>query len=173
IQYYLDNYSCVFWQHGHGKRRHGCHTARYRKQQDFHHRSHWQDRENIMKAQPPLCPNAGFSLLETMLALAILSIGLLALAGLQVTALRGNMFSRTMAIAVSIAEQRLEELKNTPYANIAAESATQVTASNMNFTRQVTVADGPVANTKAISVIVSWQEKSQTHTLPINTIIGQ
>ena len=126
-----------------------------------------------MKAQPPLCPNAGFSLLETMLALVILSISLLALAGLQMIALRGNTFSRSMATAVSIAEQKMEQVKNTPYANIAAESATQVTASNMNFTRQVTVADGPLANTKAVSVIVSWQEKSQTHKLPIATIIGQ
>jgi len=126
-----------------------------------------------MKAQQSLGPNAGFSLLETMLALVILSISLLALAGLQMIALRGNTFSRKMATAISIAEQRIEELKNTPFAAIAAEPATQVTASNMNFTRQVTVTAGPLATTRTVSVIVSWQEKSQTHTLPIATIIGQ
>jgi hypothetical protein len=78
-----------------------------------------------------------------------------------------------MTTAVSIAEQRLEQLKNTPYSDIQAEAATQVTASNLHFTRQVTVTNGPLPNTKSVSVLVSWQDQSKTHTLPIATLIGQ
>src|SRR4029434_150067 len=126
-----------------------------------------------MKVQPSIGPNAGFTLVENMLTLAIMSVGLLALAGLQITALRGNDLSRRMATAVSIAEQRIELLKNTPYTNIRAETASEVTASSLHFTRQVTVTDGPLPNTKSVSVIVSWQDHSKTHTLPIATIIGQ
>ena len=101
------------------------------------------------------------------------AVGLLALAGLQITALRGNAWSRSITTAVSIAEQRLEQLKNTPYSDIQAEAATQVTASNLHFTRQVTVTNGPLPNTKSVSVLVSWQDQSKTHTLPIATLIGQ
>ena len=126
-----------------------------------------------MKVQQPICPNAGFTLVESMLTLAIMSMGLLALAGLQITALRGNALSRRMTTAVSIAEQRLEQLKNTSYTNIQAEAATLVTASNLQFTRQVTVTNGPLPNTKSVSVLVSWQDQATTHTLPIATIIGQ
>ena len=126
-----------------------------------------------MKVQPSIGPKAGFTLVESMLALAIMSVGLLALAGLQITALRGNDLSRRMTTAVSIAEQRLEQLKNTPYTNIQAEAASEVTASNLHFTRQVTVTNGPLPNTKSVSVLVSWQDQSQTHTLPLATIIGQ
>ena len=108
-----------------------------------------------------------------MLTLAIMSVGLLALAGLQITALRGNALSRRMTTAVSIAEQRIEQLKNTSYTNIQAEAATPVTASNLHFTRQVTVTNGPLPNTKSVSVLVSWQEQSKPHTLPLVTIIGQ
>ena len=126
-----------------------------------------------MKMQQSIGPNAGFTLVESMLALAIMSVGLLALAGLQITALRGNALSRSMTTAVSIAEQRLEQLKNTPYSDIQAEAATQVTASNLHFTRQVTVTNGPLPNTKSVSVLVSWQDQSKTHTLPIATLIGQ
>jgi type IV pilus assembly protein PilV len=126
-----------------------------------------------MKVQQSIGPNAGFTLVESMLALAIMSVGLLALAGLQITALRGNALSRSMTTAVSIAEQRLEQLKNTPYSDIQAEAATQVTASNLHFTRQVTVTNGPLPNTKSVSVLVSWQDQSKTHTLPIATLIGQ
>ena len=126
-----------------------------------------------MKVQQSIGPNAGFTLVESMLALAIMSVGLLALAGLQITALRGNALSRSMTTAVSIAEQRLEQLKNTPYSDIQAEAATQVTASNLHFTRQVTITNGPLPNTKSVSVLVSWQDQSKTHTLPIATLIGQ
>ena len=126
-----------------------------------------------MKVQPSIGPNAGFTLVESMLTLAIMSVGLLALAGLQITALRGNDLSRRMTTAVSIAEQRLEQLKNTPYTNIQAEAASEVTASNLHFTRQVTVTNGPLPNTKSVSVLVSWQDQSKTHTLPLATIIGQ
>ena len=126
-----------------------------------------------MKVQQSIGPNAGFTLVESMLALAIMSVGLLALAGLQITALRGNALSRSITTAVSIAEQRLEQLKNTPYSDIQAEAATHVTASNLHFTRQVTVTNGPLPNTKSVSVLVSWQDQSKTHTLPIATLIGQ
>ena len=126
-----------------------------------------------MKVQQSLGPNAGFTLVESMLTLAIMSVGLLALAGLQITALRGNALSRSMTTAVSIAEQRIEQLKNTPYPNIQAEAATQVTAANLHFTQQVTVTNGPLPNTKSVSVLVSWQDQAKTHTLPLATIIGQ
>jgi type IV pilus assembly protein PilV len=126
-----------------------------------------------MKVQPSVGPNAGFTLVESMLTLAIMSVGLLALAGLQITALRGNDLSRRMTTAVSIAEQNIEQLKNTPYTNIQTEAASEVTASNLHFTRQVTVTNGPLPNTKSVSVLVSWQDQSKTHTLPIVTIIGQ
>ena len=126
-----------------------------------------------MKVQQSIGPNAGFTLVESMLTLAIISVSLLALAGLQITALRGNALSRRITTAASIAEQRIEQLKNTSYANIQAEAATQVTASNLQFTRQVTVTNGPLPNTKSVSILVSWQDQSQTHMLPIATIIGQ
>jgi type IV pilus assembly protein PilV len=126
-----------------------------------------------MKVRPFIDPDAGFTLVESMLTVAIMAVGLLALAGLQVTALRGNDLSRRMTTAVSIAEQKLEQLKNTPYTNIQTEAASKVTASNLHFTRQVIVTNGPLPNTKSVSVLVSWQDQSQTHTLPLATIIGQ
>ena len=129
-----------------------------------------------MKAKQLLRSNAGFTLIESMLTMVILSISMLALAGLQVSALRGNALSRRMATAVSVAEGKLEQVKNTFYTNIQSEAATQITVSNMNFTQQVTVTNGPLANTKAVSVTVTWQDKMQTgavtHTVPLATIIG-
>jgi len=131
-----------------------------------------------MKAPPLFCPNAGFTLLESLLALVILSLGLLTLARLQISGLQGNAWSRDMTTAVAIAEEKTEQLRNTPFANIQAESATQVTVSNRNFTKAVSVTDdapdGLAGTTKTVRVIVSWQDsKRKTHTVQIATIVAQ
>ena len=125
-----------------------------------------------MNVQSSSCPHAGFTLIESMLTLAILSLSLLALAGLQVTALQGNARAQRMTTAASIAAHTIEQFNHTPYTTIAAEAATQVTASDLDFTRRVTVTDGPLPNTKSVSVLVSWQEQSMTHTVLMATIIG-
>jgi type IV pilus assembly protein PilV len=116
----------------------------------------------------------GFTLIEIMITLVILSIGLTALAGLQVSAIKGNTFSKRMTAAVSIANQKLEQIKDTDYANILSESSTQITQSNMRFTRQVTVTNNsPLANTKTVNVTVTWSDGSNSHSVPITTIISQ
>jgi type IV pilus assembly protein PilV len=116
----------------------------------------------------------GFTLIEIMITLVILSIGLTALAGLQVSAIKGNTFSKRMTAAVSIANQKLEQIKDTAYANILSESSSQITQSNMSFTRQVTVTNNsPLANTKTVNVTVTWSDGSNSHSVPITTIISQ
>jgi type IV pilus assembly protein PilV len=116
----------------------------------------------------------GFTLIEIMITLVILSVGLTALAGLQVSAIKGNTFSKRMTAAVSIANQKLEQIKDTDYANILSESSAQITQSNMRFTRQVTVTNNsPLANTKTVNVTVTWSDGSNSHSVPITTIISQ
>jgi hypothetical protein len=100
-------------------------------------------------------------------------MGLTALAAVQISAIRGNAFSKRMTTAVSIADGKMEQIKNGSYASIISESATQVTQSNMNFTRQVTITNGPLANTKTVNVTVSWSEGSKSHMVPITTIVSQ
>jgi type IV pilus assembly protein PilV len=127
-----------------------------------------------MRSKPTVKSKEGFTLIEIMIALVVLSIGLIALAGLQMSAIRGNTLSKRMTTAVSIANARIEQIKNMPYANIQSESSTQVTESNMTFTRQVTVSnDIPVADTKTVNVTVTWKNGAKSHTVPISTVITQ
>jgi type IV pilus assembly protein PilV len=127
-----------------------------------------------MRSQSSINSEEAFTLIEIMIALVVLSVGLVALVGLQISAIKGNAFSKRMTTAVTIANARLEEIKNTAYANIQSESSTQVSASNMNFTREVTVNnDSPVLNTKTVNVTVTWKDGSKSHTVPISTIISQ
>jgi type IV pilus assembly protein PilV len=116
----------------------------------------------------------GFTLIEIMIALVVMSIGLTALAAVQISAIRGNAFSKRMTTAVSIADEKIEQLKSSPYANILSESSIQITQSNMNFTRQVTVKDNDLLpNTKTIIVTINWSEGSKSHSVPVTTIVSQ
>jgi type IV pilus assembly protein PilV len=56
----------------------------------------------------------GFSLIEVLVGLVFLAIGLLAIASLQVTSVRGNFFSHNLMQATYAAQDRLEFLKNLP-----------------------------------------------------------
>jgi general secretion pathway protein I len=116
----------------------------------------------------------GFTLIEIMIAVAIISIALLALAGLQVSLIRGNALAQRMTAAISVAEQKIEQIKKTPYAAIQSEPSTPVPASGFTFTSQVTVTNNsPLANAKTVNVAVTWSDSLTTHTIPFSTIIAQ
>jgi type IV pilus assembly protein PilV len=127
-----------------------------------------------MKSKPSISIEEGFTLVETMIALVVLSVGLVALAALQTSAIRGNAFSKRMTTAVSIANEKMEQLKNSSYANILSESPTQINQSNMNYSRQVIVTNNsPLPNTKTVNVTITWSEGSKSYSVPIITIISQ
>lgn len=122
-----------------------------------------------------LSNDSGISFIDLMLAVVVLTIGVLALADLQTISARGNNSSQRMNAAIAVAETKLEAIKGTLYGNIVAEAPTPVTASGLTFTRQVTVtSNSPVANVKTVKVIVTWSDSAGiTHTVPMATIVSQ
>ena len=132
----------------------------------------------------PLADTPGFSFIDVMLALVVLTIGILALADLQIVSSRGNTATKYTTAAANIAEQKLEALKGMVYTNIVAETPAlvdesgnppQAGYSGPTFTRQMTVTNNsPVANSKTVKVIVTWTDKAGfTHTVPMSTVISQ
>ena len=53
--------------------------------------------------------NGGFTLIEVMITFAVLSIGLLALASMQTTAIRDNTFSSGLTEPSALAQHKMEE----------------------------------------------------------------
>ena len=62
----------------------------------------------------------GFSLIEVMVAIVILTVGLLALAQMMVMATNSNNLSGRMTSCSGLAKEQLERLKSTPFYSVPA-----------------------------------------------------
>lgn len=102
----------------------------------------------------------GFSLIEVLIAMAIFSVGILGLAGLQIRAFRGNQAARLQTEAVHLAEAHLEELAALAYDDpaLAPGSYSRSGAGPAGrFNLQWTIRkDAPINGTKTIRLRVSW-----------------
>ena len=113
----------------------------------------------------------GFTLVEVLVAILILSIGLLAMVGMIGVAIQASAFSSKMSLATRSAQEKLEEIKSTPYANVTAGSEAEDAD---GLTRSWTVADDtPIVNTKTIQATVTWVDrKGNTRTVAFNMVIS-
>jgi type IV pilus assembly protein PilV len=109
----------------------------------------------------------GFTLMEVMISIIILSVALLALAGLQIISIRGNAFGGTMTEAITLARDKIEDLKRDDWSNVAAGNDTQVVR-GINYARNWAVQT--VGQTKEVTVTVSWD--SGNHQISIGTTLA-
>jgi type IV pilus assembly protein PilV len=107
---------------------------------------------------------SGFSLVELIVGLAILTVGLLAVAGMQGVAVEGNAASKNLTSAVFLAEAKLNELKAGGYSSLAGGTVNdQNNPVNEQgqpggiFRRSWTISNHG-ANMKRITVAVSWKD---------------
>ena len=108
----------------------------------------------------------GFSLIEMLIALVILSISLLALAGLMATTTKNNSFGSHMTEAVTFAQDKLEELKVTSWGNIVPGTdplpRPGSTGINYNRTWNVSILANPTPPPndllKTVTITVNWND---------------
>jgi type IV pilus assembly protein PilV len=106
----------------------------------------------------------GFTLIEALVGMIILAVGLLAIAGMLLTSVKGNYFSNHLTQASYIAQDRLEYLKTLPitHASLIAGTHTSqpeagpVTSSGQVFSRSYTVVVN--GNLRTITYTVTWND---------------
>jgi len=116
----------------------------------------------------------GFSLIEVLVAVVFLAIGVLAIAGLQVTSVRGNYFSNNLMQATYVAQDRLEFLKNLPFNSPQLQTNQYnegtATVSGIVFNRTYEVVTG--GNLKTIRYTVTWNDGVH-HNITFSTVRSQ
>jgi prepilin-type N-terminal cleavage/methylation domain-containing protein len=133
--------------------------------------------------------DAGFTLVEVLVAVVVLTVGLVSLAQLLAVSVRMHQLSRNTEVATQLAEQKFEELMKL---NFVTEAAVQVTPNgadtlntdvtdyfdlpeNAPFSRRWLVENGPVDRTRRVTVrVVPLQAGLMGYrTVQLTTIIRQ
>ena len=116
----------------------------------------------------------GFTLIEVLIGLIILAIGILAVAGMQITSIRGTSFSNSLTQASVIAQDRLEFIKSLPLNDARLDTGTYNDPPDIGiFTRIYQATRNANPNFVNIIYTVSWLEKGMTHTVSFRTIKGR
>jgi len=107
----------------------------------------------------------GFTLVEVLIALVILSICLLGMAGLMATTTRNNSYGGRLTEAATLAQDKLEQLRATPFGMIPVNATitdNPVGSTGVTYNRSwVAVPNiAPPGNTlDVITITVSWTDK--------------
>jgi len=116
---------------------------------------------------------AGFTLVEVLVAATLASIGLLGLTALHANALRTTAVGRNTNVATSLAAQGIEDLRRLPAASVASVSAQSITVAGRTYTRSATVSNAPVGTGKQVAVTVGWSDEFGAHSFQLVSVIGQ
>lgn len=134
------------------------------------------NRLSIYRGRQISC-QSGFTLLEVLVAIVILSIGLLGTAGLTTGVIRGNQYSKNVTSATAAAQTKLEAIKSGGYANATTANFPSDTVSmgGTSFTRTIAITSGsPAANMKTVSVTMTWNESNNTaRSVNLQTILAE
>jgi Tfp pilus assembly protein PilV len=121
----------------------------------------------------------GYMLIEALIAIAIFSIGFLAVATMVFSATRNNTRGNILTQANMLARQQMEKLKNTPDITKLASDPTTSTESGIDangdpggiYTRTTTIEDTLGSNTsRVVEVTVSWSRQGQNRSVVLKTI---
>ena len=119
----------------------------------------------------------GFTLLEILVALSILSIGLLGMAGLTTSIIHGNTLSRKVTTATTLGQDRMEHFRRLGYSTTPTADTTTTEDYNSipdyPFYKRVSFIDvnSPSAGMKTITVTVYWN--SNAGSVALQTILAQ
>ncbi|MFZ0612383.1 MAG: type IV pilus modification protein PilV [Desulfobacterales bacterium] len=120
----------------------------------------------------------GFALIEVLMAMVIFTVGILALAGLQVTTIGYNAAARMQTEATVIGARVVERLRLLPadHDDLVATNRphTQPLNIGLNYAVAWTVrADTPVTGTRTVRVTVTPVNKVNGRAVTISTIIAK
>ena len=116
----------------------------------------------------PKLKEEGYTLIETLIAIAILAFGLMAVATMQITAIKTNAVASGISQGLTLGQAKVEELMNLPYSALSDGSSS---STDGKYTVLWNVAvNVPVISSKTIRVLVTWTEKGRTKRIALDFV---
>ena len=145
-----------------------------------------------MDMRKDILSEGGFTLLEVLMAIVLVSVALLSLAGLLTTTMINTNLGKNTTVAANLAQQKLESIKMNASVDFdsvtdSASASDPVAAVNPDmvedygaisgyaqFRREVYITNGssPV-NSKDLAVRVVWVDKLGTHSTLLRTTLAR
>lgn len=128
-----------------------------------------------LKAGDLVFSKKGFTLIELMIALTVLTIALLGTASVIINVARNRDMARKTSAATNLCQAKIEELKSLGYPavdNCLEHDIDEQGNPGGIFDRTVVVNSGPVPNTKLVLVRVTWEDFFRTRSVFLPTVIA-
>lgn len=131
--------------------------------------------------RPVFRDNRGMTLIEILIAFALVTITAAALMKTTLLAMNTNVMNEMRDEAVNVAEQRMNDLRSTPFANPLMTATAIVSDGTITrdirgitctYTLQRQISDIN-ANSKQVSLTVTWSYRSQQYQHSIATVLRQ
>lgn len=113
----------------------------------------------------------GFTLIEVILAIALIAIGMFAVMSLVTIVIKGNTQSKKVTTATTLAQDKMEYFKGISYDNISGT----YTVSSDYYLEALVQNNIPATNTKTVTVDVYWNPGTATssHKVTLQTIFAK
>lgn len=118
------------------------------------------------------CRKRAFTLLEIMIALIILTLGVVAAVGLFSSGMSSGIDAENTTIAMNLAQRKMERIRNTDFDTEIISEAKAVVDGFPLFQREVMVTE-PETGLKEITVNVYWSYKEDEVIVPLVTYISK
>ena len=119
--------------------------------------------------------NKGFTIIEVLVAICILTISMLAILEAVVIAIEHNMNNISRDESVRIAETKMNEIRNSDFTTLA-NGTSSVSRNIRNLTRTFNVqwtVSNLSSNSIAVQVVVSWSHKGIQHSHSISSVVSR
>jgi general secretion pathway protein I len=107
----------------------------------------------------------GISLLEVLVAVAIVSIALVSFVTLVIGALDVEDHARRITEATSIADEKLKEIERSPFPETGRTEGQVEEKASEGFTYNILVQDTQLKDVREIDVEISWDHRRRSVTL--------
>jgi Tfp pilus assembly protein PilV len=110
--------------------------------------------------------------MEILVSLVILSVALLALAGLMVTATKGSAAGCHITEATTFAQDKLEELRVASWGSIVPGEDVRQGSTGIDYSRNWNVVTNPPSNQRWVAITVRWTDRTD-HSVSLLSVISQ